>query len=74
MEEQDKKKQKQLNAWEIKELNLNNKIDRLEKTIEENNAKIDKFEKVTIPKLNQQKQNTFRELEKTKEKLAESME
>lgn len=33
MEEQDKKKQKELNAWEIKELNLNNKIDRLEKTI-----------------------------------------
>lgn len=51
MEEQDKKKQKELNAWEIKELNLNNKIDRLEKTIEDNNAKIEKLEKVTLPKV-----------------------
>lgn len=66
MEEQDKKKQKELNAWEIKELNLNNKIDRLEKTIQDNNTKIEKLEKVTLPKVIEEKDGLRRELEKTK--------
>ena len=45
VEEQDKNKQKELNACEIKELNLKNKIERLDKVIEETNAKIDKMDK-----------------------------
>lgn len=56
MEEADKNKQKDINAWEIKDLTSKNKIDKLERSLEQANHRIEKMQKVTIVKLNEEKE------------------
>lgn len=71
MEEADKNKQKDINAWEIKDLTSKNKIDKLERSLEQANHRIEKMQKVTIVKLNEEKEKLQVELENTKIKLSE---
>ena len=69
-----KEKQKQINNWEITNLNQKNKIEKLEKSLEESQYKAEKMEKVTLAKAYEEKEKLKVQLEATCERLRDAIE